>query len=159
SHSKLSKRKLDKYLKNRDFAMVAEHGLKIAKELGLETSDATFNPVIVDFYEQVGYLPDAVINYLMLLGWSLDDKTEFMTRRDMIENFSLERVNKSSASFDPKKLWAFQDHYMRNLPVEEKVRMMLPYLRKAGLLGADRSEQAEESAEVREKLTRIVAAA
>ena len=36
--------------------------------------------MIVDFYEQVGYLPDAIINYLVLLGWSLDDKTEFMSR-------------------------------------------------------------------------------
>ena len=36
--------------------------------------------MIVDFYEQVGYLPDAIVNYLLLLGWSLDDKTEFFTR-------------------------------------------------------------------------------
>ena len=76
SKNKLSKRKLDKYLKNRDFALVNEHGLAIAKALGLETAADTFNPVIVDFYEQVGYLPDAIINYLVLLGWSLDDKTE-----------------------------------------------------------------------------------
>ena len=42
--------------------------------------------MIVDFYEQVGYLPDAILNYLVLLGWSLDDKTEFFTRDEMIEN-------------------------------------------------------------------------
>ena len=42
----------------------------------------TFNPVMVDFYEQVGYLPEAIINYLALLGWSLDDKTRaFQPRR------------------------------------------------------------------------------
>ena len=79
----------------------------------LTTTPETFNPVIVDFYEQVGYLPDAVVNYLLLLGWSLDDKTEFMTREQMIENFSLERVNPAPASFDPTKLLAFQAHYMQ----------------------------------------------
>ena len=108
SKNKLSKRKLDKYLKNRDFAKVYEHGQAIAAALGLPTSAETFNPVIVDFYEQVGYLPDAIINYLMLLGWSLDDKTEFFTRGEMIDNFSLERVTQAPASFDPKKLGPFR---------------------------------------------------
>ena len=59
SKTKLSKRKLDKYLKNRDFAQIYEHGRAIAEALGLAPSADTFNPVIVDFYEQVGYLPDA----------------------------------------------------------------------------------------------------
>ncbi len=84
--------------------------------------------MIVDFYEEVGYLPDAIINYLMLLGWSLDDKTEFFTREQMIANFSLERVNKSPASFDCKKLWAFEDHYMQQVPPKQKVAKTLPYL-------------------------------
>src|ERR1700745_850642 len=90
SKNKLSKRKLDKYLKNRDFALVNEHGVAIAHALGLETSGETFNPVIVDFYEQVGYLPQAIINYLVLLGWSFDDKREFFTRKGMIARFSLD---------------------------------------------------------------------
>ena len=71
SKNKLSKRKLDKYLKNRDFAQLMEHGQRIADALGLATTAETFNPVIVDFYEQVGYLPEAILNYLLLLGWSL----------------------------------------------------------------------------------------
>lgn len=133
SKNKLSKRKLDKYLKNRDFAQVAEHGLGIAAALGLTTSADTFNPVIVDFYEQVGYLPEAILNYLMLLGWSLDDKTEFFSVRQMIDNFSLERVNKAGASFDPKKLWSFQDHYMRQLSTAEKFARMVPFVERAGL--------------------------
>ena len=87
----------------------------------LAATPETFNPVVVDFYEQVGYLPDAVVNYLLLLGWSLDDKTEFMTRAQMIENFSLERVNPAPASFDPTKLLAFQAQYMRDLPLADKV--------------------------------------
>ena len=153
SKNKLSKRKLDKYLKNRDFALVNEHGLAIAGRLGLETSGDAFNPVIVDFYEQVGYLPEAIINYLLLLGWSLDDKTEFMTRQTMIDNFSLERVTKAPASFDPKKLWAFQDHYMRQLPIKQKVARMLEYLQQAGLVSKP------APCDVGPKLTRIVEAA
>jgi glutamyl-tRNA synthetase len=134
SKNKLSKRKLDKYLKNADFAKINEHGQAIARAIGLATSAETFNPVIVDFYEQVGYLPHAVLNYLLLLGWSLDDATEFFTREEMIERFSLERVNKAPASFDPKKLFAFQDHYMQELPLKQKVAKVLPFLQKAGLV-------------------------
>jgi len=153
SKNKLSKRKLDKYLKNRDFALVNEHGLAIAQALGLTTTADTFNPVIVDFYEQVGYLPDAIINYLVLLGWSLDDKTEFMPRQQLIDNFSLERVTKAPASFDPKKLWAFQDHYMQALPLKTKVSRMLDYLQQAKLVPTP------APCEVGPKLTRIVEAA
>ena len=144
SKNKLSKRKLDKYLKNRDFALVNEHGVAIAAALGLPTSADTFNPVIVDFYEQVGYLPDAIINYLVLLGWSLDDKTEFMIAQQMIDNFSLERVTKAPASFDPKKLWAFQDHYMQQLPLKQKVATMLDLLA-AGGPGARRRPPAKSA--------------
>jgi glutamyl-tRNA synthetase len=102
----------------------------------LAAAPETFNPVVVDFYEQVGYLPDAVVNYLVLLGWSLDDKTEFMTRAQMIESFALERVNPGPASFDPTKLLAFQAQYMRDLPLPEKVAGVLPYLERAGWVTA-----------------------
>jgi glutamyl-tRNA synthetase len=133
SKNKLSKRKIAQYLKNPDFKKVYEHGQGIAAAIGLKTLADTFNPVIVDFYRQVGYLPDAIVNYLLLLGWSLDDKTEFFTRQQMIELFSLERVNKAPASFDAKKLLAFQERYMQQLPVPRKAEMALPYLKKAGL--------------------------
>jgi glutamyl-tRNA synthetase len=136
SKNKLSKRKLGQYLKNPDFKKVYEHGSAIAAAIGLKTSAETFNPVIVDFYAQVGYLPHAVLNYLLLLGWALDASTEFFSRREMIDAFSLERVNKAPASFDPKKLWAFQDHDMQLEPVEHRVSLALPYVEKAGLVAA-----------------------
>jgi glutamyl-tRNA synthetase len=109
--------------------------------------------VIVDFYEQVGYLPEAILNYLVLLGWSLDDKTETLTVPQMIEHFSLERVNKAPASFDPKKLWAFQDRTMQQVPIKAKVAKMVPYLQRAGLLPTP------APCEVGPLLTRIVEAA
>lgn len=153
SKNKLSKRKLEQYLKNPDFKKVAEHGLAIARALGLPTAAETFNPVIVDFYAQVGYLPDAILNYLVLLGWSLDDKTEFFTREDMIRLFSLERVNKAPASFDPKKLWAFQDTRMQQLPLPRKVELVLPYLERTGRIPSPPTEEA------RAWVTRLVEAA
>jgi glutamyl-tRNA synthetase len=144
SKKKLSKRKLEAYLKNPDFAKVHTHGLAIAQAIGLTTTPETFNPVTVDFYEQVGYLPAAVVNYLLLLGWSLDDKTEFFTREQMVENFSLERVGKGPASFDPAKLVAFQAQYMREVPLAEKVKRCLPYLEKAGLVKTPVSSAVEQ---------------
>ena len=102
SKTKLSKRKLDKYLKNREFKALNDLGRGIAERIGISTDADAFNPVIVDFYKQIGFLPDAINNYLVLLGWSLDDKTEFFTREEMIQHFSLDRVNKSPASFDAK---------------------------------------------------------
>jgi glutamyl-tRNA synthetase len=140
SKRKLSKRKLDAYLKHADFAKVHQHGTAIAAAMKLATAPETFNPVVVDFYEQVGYLPEAVVNYLLLLGWSLDDKTEFIGRAQMIESFSLERVNPAPASFDPTKLLAFQAEYMRKLPLADKVAGVLPFLERAGWVTAPVSD-------------------
>ena len=122
SRTKLSKRKLDKYLKNRDFAQLVEHGRKIAEAIGHPVEAEAFNPVIVDFYQTVGYVPDAIINYLALLGWSLDDKTEHFSRQELVEKFSLERVNKAPASFDPKKLLAFEDWHFAFAAGRESVK-------------------------------------
>jgi glutamyl-tRNA synthetase len=149
---KLSKRKIAQYLKNAEFKRLYDHGAEIAARIGHASAAETFNPVIVDFYREVGYLPDAIINYLMLLGWSLDDKTEDFSRAEMIRHFTLQRVTKSPASFDPKKLWAFQDRYMQRLPTKQKVAKMLPFLQKAGFV----TDPAP--CEVGPKLTRIVEA-
>jgi glutamyl-tRNA synthetase len=134
SKTKLSKRKLDKYLKNRDFAQLMQHGQSIATRLGLEVAADAFNPVIVDFYEQVGYLPDGLLNYLLLLGWSLDDKTEEFTREEMLRHFSLERVNKAPASFDPEKLMAFETRAIGRLPIKQRVAKVVPFLQRAKLI-------------------------
>lgn len=120
SKTKLSKRKLQKYLRNPDFAQLNRHGQHIARELGFSAEAELFNPVIVDFYQRLGFLPDALINYLLLLGWSLDDRTEFFSRDEMIAEFSLERINRAPASFDPVKLMAVQDHYMQLLTLDQK---------------------------------------
>lgn len=126
--AKMSKRKLDKYLKQKDFASLFAVGQTVAERTGITAEKETFNPVIVDFYRAIGFLPGAILNYLLLLGWSLDDSTEDFTREQMIESFSLGRVTKSPASFDPQKLVAFQSRWMHRLPIEQKVDLCWPYL-------------------------------
>jgi glutamyl-tRNA synthetase len=132
SAEKLSKRKLSKYLKHHEFKKIHDHGAAIAEALGLPVTPETFSPVVVDFYRDVGYEPDALVNYLLLLGWSLDDRTETFTRDQMVEQFSLERVNRSPASFDPQKLLAFQERRMQALSVDERLARALPFLERAG---------------------------
>lgn len=144
SRNKLSKRKLDQYLKHADFAKLYERGRAIAAATGLEVSAETFNPVIVDFYRQIGYLPEALLNYLLLLGWSLDDHTESFDRVAMIAHFTLERVNHAPASFDPKKLAAFQARHMAALPLETRVELVLPFLQRAGAIAATPSPETLE---------------
>jgi glutamyl-tRNA synthetase len=136
SRVKLSKRKLDKYLKNPEFAELYEHGRRIAERLGHAVAAETFNPVIVDFYREAGFLPEAILNYLLLLGWSLDDKTEILAPAERIAQFTLDRVGKSSASFDPKKLMAFEERYMQALSLDERTALALPYLERAGWISA-----------------------
>lgn len=130
--AKLSKRKLKQYLKNKDFASLMKHGESIASRCGMTVDTDTFNPVIVDFYREIGFLPDSLLNYLLLLGWSLDGQRERFTVAEMTRLFSLDRVTKAPASFDPQKLMSFQSDRMAALPVEDKLARVLPYAKKAG---------------------------
>ena len=132
--------------------MLYDHGEKIANRINYSVTPETFNPVIVDFYREIGFLPDAINNYLLLLGWSLDDHTEDFSREEMIRDFSLERINKSPASFDPQKLTSFQSRYMWRLPMDEKLDMVTPYLEKAQLISTT-------DAEISKKVQAVVIAA
>ncbi len=132
--AKMSKRKLANYLKNPDFAALNALGCRIMERTGRSVNSETFNPVIVDFYREIGFLPEAILNYLLLVGWSLDDSTEDFSVAQMIDAFTLERVTKSPASFDPQKLLAFQARWMQRLDMKKKVSMCLPYLQRAGLV-------------------------
>jgi len=86
-------------------------------------------------YRDQGYLPEAMFNFLVLIGWSLDDKTEIMTRQQLIESFSLERIGKTGAIFNKEKLDWMNGVYIRSLSLEDFVRRSLPFLEK-GLLAA-----------------------
>src|SRR5438132_7211177 len=88
-----------------------------------------------------GYLPEAVRNYLALLGWGYDESTEFFTTEELIERFSLERVSKSPAVFDEQKLRWMNGHYLRQLPPEELTRRLEERLGRQGLEPAVRIAQ------------------
>ncbi|MEL6109022.1 MAG: glutamate--tRNA ligase [Planctomycetota bacterium] len=147
--AKLSKRKLAKYLKNKDFADLLAHGQRIAERCQVATSDDVFNPVIVDFYREVGFHPNALLNYLLLLGWSLDGEREKFTVDEMTESFTLDRVNKAPASFDPQKLVAFQADHFAALPAADRLAAVAPFAIAAGFV-----ESAEDTT-----LAAVVAAA
>ncbi len=135
---KLSKRDkaIVKYRKNPKFKPLFDLADARFPRIGLGTSE-TLNPVMVAYYEQIGYLPEAVLNALSRLGWSLDDATEILSLQTVIEHFTLDRVNNSPAGLDPDKLDSYQSHWMGQLSLDEKIAGCLPFLQKAGLCGTD----------------------
>jgi glutamyl-tRNA synthetase len=85
--------------------------------------------VSVEAFRDDGYLPAALMNFLALLGWSYDDKTTIMSRHELVERFSLERVVPSPATFDYKKLDWMNGVYLRNLQPEEYGHDLVKWLR------------------------------
>ncbi len=84
---------------------------------------------ILEYCHQ-GYLPETMFNFLVLIGWSLDDKTEILTRQQLIESFSLERIGKTGAIFNKEKLDWMNGVYIRSLSLEDFVQRSLPFLEK-----------------------------
>jgi glutamyl-tRNA synthetase len=82
--------------------------------------------VAVEAYREKGYFPEALVNFLALIGWSPGDDREFFTLPELVEAFSIERVNKSSGVFDLDKLNYIQRHYVKTLPTETLVERALP---------------------------------
>jgi len=81
-------------------------------------------------YMEAGYLPEAMFNFLALLGWSLDDRTELMSRGEIAKNFTLERVSKNPAVFNREKLDWMNGVYIRSLSLDEFIQRALPFLEK-----------------------------
>lgn len=75
-----------------------------------------------------GYLPEAVLNFLALLGWSLDDHTEILSRQELVANFSLERISKTGAIFNHEKLRWMNGIYLRELSPEAFLQRIMPLL-------------------------------
>jgi glutamyl-tRNA synthetase len=82
----------------------------------------------INDYQQRGYLPDAMVNFLALLGWSLDDRTELLSREELVKHFSLARVGKTGAIFNREKLEWMNGIYLRRLSLGEFVRQAMPFL-------------------------------
>ncbi|MDR2868500.1 MAG: glutamate--tRNA ligase [Bacteroidales bacterium] len=82
------------------------------------------NNEISSGYREKGYLPEAVINMLALLGWNPGTEQELMTREEMVELFSIEKINKSGSKFDPEKAKWFNHQYIKMLPDETLAAMI-----------------------------------
>ncbi len=95
----------------------------------------------VGAYADEGFLPHTMVNYLALLGWAFDDKTTLFTPAQLIEKFSLKKVSKNPAVFDPAKLQWMNGVYIRQLPAEEYVARAVPFIIQAGLLHEPLSEE------------------
>ena len=91
---------------------------------------------------QQGYLPAAVRNYLALLGWGTEDDTTILSTDELIERFSIDRVGRSSAIFDERKLRWLNGRFMRELPLDEYERRLVAHLR----LGDEADAEAFEAA-------------
>jgi len=81
----------------------------------------------------LGYLPEAVVNWITLMGWSFDDHTEFFTLPDLVEKFSLAHLNPAPAAINFTKLEHFKGEHIRTLSSEELANRMKPFLEEAGL--------------------------
>jgi glutamyl-tRNA synthetase len=79
-------------------------------------------------YREQGYLQETMFNFLALLGWSLDEKTELFTREELVKNFSIERISRTAAIFNKEKLDWMNGVYLRGLSVDEFTHRALPFL-------------------------------
>lgn len=92
-------------------------------------------------YKDLGYLPEAVINFIALLGWSPKAEEEIFTKEELIEQFDLDRVSKSPAVFDMDKLNWMNNHYLKKAPLAKVVELALPHLQKAGYIPAELDQE------------------
>jgi glutamyl-tRNA synthetase len=111
--------------------------------------------VSIQEFRDAGYLPEAMVNYLALLGWSLDDHTELFTLADLERLFSLERVSRNPAAFDTKKLDALNGHYIRQLDPADFAARALPFVVAAGYPAPDPALLAKAAPLVQERVNHL----
>jgi glutamyl-tRNA synthetase len=95
-------------------------------------------------YREEGYLPEALLNYLALLGWSIGEDREFFSMPEMAEAFEISRVSPNPARFDLKKCTAINGDWIRSLSPEALAERIVPFLQRAALLADPPTEQQRE---------------
>jgi len=95
----------------------------------------------VSEFRKMGYMPEALINYLALLGWSPEGQKELLPVDELAGQFSLEKVNKSASTFDYAKLNWVSENYIRNEDLGRVTSLALPYLKDAGLIEGELNEE------------------
>ncbi len=95
----------------------------------------------IEQYRNLGYVPEALFNFITLLGWSPVGEEELFTKDEFIEMFDPDRLSTSAAVFDPQKLKWMNGEYIKELPVQEVIDLSLPHLIEAGKIEEDMSEE------------------
>ncbi len=95
----------------------------------------------VEEFREQGYLPEALLNYLALLGWSPEGEVELLSLTELVSQFSLARVGKTAAIYDIKKLTWMNGHYLNEMDLERVVELAIPFLRRKKLVPEDISEE------------------
>ena len=108
--------------------VLGKKGEKLSKRHGATSAEE---------YRKQGYLPEAMINYLVRLGWSYDDQEEVFTIDELIEKFTLDGVGKSSGIFDQQKLLWLNGAYIAKMDIDDRTKAVLPFLQEAGLVDED----------------------
>lgn len=108
---------------------------KVSKRHGAES--------VTEFRDR-GFLPETVLNFLALLGWSPGDEREILSRKELIDLFSLERVTQANPIFDMQKLEWMSGEYLRALPDEQLLDCVLPHLQAAGLVTQEAAQKKRE---------------
>jgi len=108
--------------------------------------------VAVEDYREKGYLPQALVNFVALLGWNRGDDQEIFTIDQLVADFSLERVNKSGAVFDQNKLRWMNGLYIRDLPESEYLHLALEAMQKYGVASGNMEQDEQIALMVRNKL-------
>jgi glutamyl-tRNA synthetase len=99
--------------------------------------------IFIKDLKDLGYIPEGVVNWVALMGWSYDDRTEFFTLQELVQKFNLEHLNPSPAAINFTKLDYFNGLHIRNLPNDDLAQRLAPYIANAGLqLGEDKLLQA-----------------
>ena len=106
---------------------------KMSKRESADLKTEEGHSIFVRDMHELGYLPEAVLNWIVLMGWSLDDKTDILSLDQMISGFSLERLNPAPAAVNFDKLDHFNGVYIRALPQAELVKRIKPHFDQAGL--------------------------
>jgi glutamyl-tRNA synthetase len=99
-----------------------------------DTSQAILDgySIFIKDMEDLGYIPEGVVNWIALMGWSFDDRTEYFTLKDLIEKFNLQHLNPSPAAIDFRRLDFFNGVHIRNLRHDDLAHRLAPYITNAG---------------------------
>ncbi len=101
----------------------------------------------IEQYDKLGYLPEAMFNFISLLGWSPEGEEEFFTREQLIEIFDAKRLSRSPAVFDSNKLAHLNNHYIKNADPKRIADLAIPHLQQAGRLPQELAPEQQQWAE------------